>query len=98
MLVRGANHPSLRPALLSSNKHLYSFFSFPSPQGSSREVRVSLNEVMHATTKLQEECRKTPGHSDLAYRTRLIINSAYDVAKACRHLVMCVEQDAEKDS
>ena len=69
---------------------------FLSLQAQSRAVNVSLREVTNAAHKLQEECRQISSHSDLAYRTRLIINSAYDVAKAARHLVMCVEQ--ERDS
>ena len=58
----------------------------------SQAVQVSLQEVNNATQKLQTECQDG-SQSDLAFRTRQIISSAYDVAKAARHLVMCVEQD-----
>ena len=56
---------------------------------------MSLREVVLAAKHLQGECRVS-GHSDLAFRTRHIINSAYDVAKAARHLVMCVEQEKDQ--
>jgi len=63
-------------------------------QGCSQEVSTALREVKHAAYKLKSEtCDVTAGHMDVAYRTRLIINSAYDVAKACRHLVTYVEQE-----
>ena len=57
---------------------------------------MSLREVIQAAKRLQGECRVS-GHSDLAFRTRHIINSAYDVAKAARHLVLCVEQEKATD-
>ena len=60
----------------------------------------SLRELKHAAYKLKAETTDvTTGHSDIAYRTKLIINSAYDVAKACRHLVTHVEQETnQRDS
>ncbi len=57
---------------------------------------MSLQEVKNASQRLQTECQDG-SQSDLAYRTRQIISSAYDVAKAARHLVMCVEQDSKRE-
>ena len=59
---------------------------------SSSEVRVSLREMVAASQRLRSECTQS-GHADIALRTRQIISSAYDVAKAARHLVLCCEQD-----
>ena len=61
----------------------------------SQFIQVSLREVTTASQKLKTACCDTSRQSDLAYRTRHIINSAYDVAKAARHLVMCVEQEEQ---
>jgi DNA gyrase/topoisomerase IV subunit A len=60
----------------------------PSPT----EVRVSLREMVAASQRLSNECTQV-SHSDIVLRTRQIINSAYDVAKAARHLVLCCEQN-----
>lgn len=54
-------------------------------------MTAAVREVTNAAHKLQEECTKS-SHSDMAYRTKVIINLAYDVAKASRHLVTYVEQ------
>lgn len=65
------------------------------PQGvCSQTIVASLREVGNSMQRLQESCAQPPagGHADLAYR-RSIIALAYDVAKACRHLVMCAEQE-----
>lgn len=64
---------------------------------SYQEMVGSVREVTLAAQKLQSECRVSP-NADLAFKTRLIINSAYDVAKAARHLVMCVEQEHSSSS
>ncbi len=63
---------------------------------SSQAVQVSLQEVRNASQRLQTEYQDG-SQSDLAYRIRQIISSAYDVAKAARHLVMCVEQDKKAE-
>ena len=55
---------------------------------------MALREVKHSAYKLKSKtCDMTVGHTDVVYRTRLIINSAYDVAKSCQHLVTYVEQE-----
>lgn len=65
----------------------------PLPQKpASPEVQISLREVHLAAKRLQAQCQES-GHSDLAFHTRHIMNSAYDVAKASRHLVICAEQE-----
>ena len=61
----------------------------------SQFIQVSLREVTTASQKLKTACHDTSRQSDLAYRTRHIINSAYDVAKAARHLVTCVEKEEQ---
>lgn len=55
-------------------------------------MTAAVREVTNAVHKLQKECTKSSSHSDVAYRTKVIINLAYDVAKACRHLVTYVEK------
>ena len=60
---------------------------------SSPEVQVSLREVHQAAKRLQDQCHDSGRSTDLAFRTRHIINSAYDVAKAARQLIISVEQE-----
>jgi len=53
----------------------------PLPQKpASPEVQISLREVHLAAKRLQAQCQES-GRSDLAFHTRHIMNSAYDVAK-----------------
>lgn len=66
------------------------FSQNPQPQ----EVAVSIRELERSTQHLQRECQ-TPSQQDLAYHTRLIMNSAYDVAKATRFLVTCMEKSGQ---
>lgn len=56
----------------------------------SPELIGSIRELESATSHLQKECQN-PSHQDLAYHTRLVITSAYDVVKAARFLVTCME-------
>ena len=90
--VRGVDHllldHDLRLYIYPSGAHPHTHTQSPSPQ----EVRVSLREMVGASQRLRSECTMV-SHSDIALRTRQIINSAYDVAKAARHLVLCCEQD-----
>ena len=56
----------------------------------SPELIGSIRELESATNHLQKECQN-PSHQDLAYHTRLVITSAYDVVKAAKFLVTCME-------
>ena len=67
--------------------------SSSSQKPSSPQVQVSLREVHQAAKRLQDQCRDSGHSTDLAFRTRHIINSAYDVAKAVRQLIISVEQE-----
>ena len=67
--------------------------SSSSQKPSSPQVQVSLREVHQAAKRLQAQCHDSGHSTDLAFRTRHIINSAYDVAKAARQLIVSVEQE-----
>ena len=75
----------------------YSSFTSPflslslSQKSLPSEVQDSLREVVLMAQRLNSEC-KSAGHTDLAFHTRHIVNCAYDVAKAARQLISCVEQ------
>jgi hypothetical protein len=56
------------------------------------EVAVSIRELERSSTKLQGDCQIPQQQGDLAYHTRIVMNSAYDVAKAARFLVTSMEQ------
>ena len=71
----------------------YPTTSSSSQKPSSPQVQVSLHEVHQAAKRLQDQCHDSGHSTDLAYRTRHIINSAYDVAKAARQLIVSVEQE-----
>ena len=67
--------------------------SSSSQKPSSPQVQVSLREVHQAAKRLQAQCHDSGHSTDLAFRTRHIINSAYDVAKAARQLIVSVEHE-----
>lgn len=55
-------------------------------------MQVSLCEVHQAAKRLQDQCHDSGRFTDLAFLIRHI-NSAYDVAKAARQLIISVEQE-----
>ena len=61
-------------------------------QHCSQAIQASLREVGLSSQRLQRVCQDS-SVPDPAGRTRLIVNSSFDVAKAARHLVMCVQQE-----
>jgi len=85
-------HYSFSPCSLRISRAVDAMIKTFPPKPASPEVQISLREVHLAAKRLQAQCQES-GHSDLAFHTRHIMNSAYDVAKASRHLVICAEQE-----
>ena len=73
-----------------SYQYHYYYYYCPQQKPASQNVENSVQRLSKASSNLAAECQNS-AHTDQAQQTRLIMNGAYDVAKAARHLVTCVE-------